>query len=243
MADVSRVALVDTETNMLAEILHAVVHAGAGVSFFTPFSVAEARAFWIEQSLAPGACRGASSFVGAVASAKIASSAQCNSTARCRRINNTGRRWPSCWFIRTSGAAEIRQLSDDRYGRDRAGRRENLAHPRHSDREQSRIPLPIAWLCHGGGSFLAMLASSLTLRTTGVPFDGSSASSPRRRSGRALIRGLVRPVVVCRSKGAGLVGKFVTAHGESWPCATPTDLCRQRGVVGNAGCHEWRRAL
>jgi hypothetical protein len=44
-------------------------------------------------------------------------------------------------------------------------------------------------------------------------------------------------------EGAGLVGKFVTAHGESWPCATPTDLCRQRGVVGNAGCHEWRRAL
>ena len=71
-------------------------------------------------------------------------------------------------------------------------------------------------------------SSSLTLRTTCVPFDGSSASSPRRRSGRALIGGLVRPVVVCRSKGAGLVGKVVTAHGESWRCATPTDLCRQR---------------
>jgi hypothetical protein len=43
---------------------------------------------------------------------------------------------------------------------------------------------------------------------------------------RALIHGLVRPVVVCRLKGAGLVGRFVTAHGESWPGATPTDLCR-----------------
>src|SRR5664279_1540467 len=33
-------------------------------------------------------------------------------------------------------------------------------------------------------------------------------------------------------EGAGLVGKFVTAHGESCSCATPTDrcLCRQRGV-------------
>jgi GNAT superfamily N-acetyltransferase len=34
---------------MLAEILHAVVHAGAGVSFFTPFSIDEARAFWVDK--------------------------------------------------------------------------------------------------------------------------------------------------------------------------------------------------
>jgi len=49
--DASRAALVDTEIDMLAEVLHAVVHAGAGVSFFTPFSIDEARAFWIDQVL------------------------------------------------------------------------------------------------------------------------------------------------------------------------------------------------
>jgi GNAT superfamily N-acetyltransferase len=42
---------VDAEIEMLAEILHAVVHAGAGVSFFVPFSIDEARAFWVDKVL------------------------------------------------------------------------------------------------------------------------------------------------------------------------------------------------
>lgn len=50
-ADGSRSDSVETELDMLAEILHAVVHAGAGVSFFTPFAVEEARAFWVEKVL------------------------------------------------------------------------------------------------------------------------------------------------------------------------------------------------
>jgi GNAT superfamily N-acetyltransferase len=37
----------------LAKVLHSVVHAGAGVSFFTPFSIDEARAFWVDKVL-PG---------------------------------------------------------------------------------------------------------------------------------------------------------------------------------------------
>lgn len=41
----------DAESAMLAEVLHAVVHAGAGVSFFTPFSIEEARQFWIDKIL------------------------------------------------------------------------------------------------------------------------------------------------------------------------------------------------
>src|SRR5947199_3833588 len=49
--DASRAAFVDAEIDMLAEILHAVVHAGAGVSFFTPFSIDEARAFWVDKVL------------------------------------------------------------------------------------------------------------------------------------------------------------------------------------------------
>ena len=50
--DASRAASLDAEIDMLAEILHAVVHAGAGVSFFTPFSIDEARAFWVDKVLA-----------------------------------------------------------------------------------------------------------------------------------------------------------------------------------------------
>jgi GNAT superfamily N-acetyltransferase len=49
----SRAAFIDAEIDMLAEVLHAVVHGGAGVSFFTPFSIDEARAFWVDKVL-PG---------------------------------------------------------------------------------------------------------------------------------------------------------------------------------------------
>jgi len=49
--DASRAAFVDAEIDMLAEVLHAVVYAGAGVSFFTPFAIDEARAFWIDKVL------------------------------------------------------------------------------------------------------------------------------------------------------------------------------------------------
>jgi GNAT superfamily N-acetyltransferase len=52
-SDASRVGSVDAELDMLAEVLHAVVHAGASVSFFTPFSIDEARAFWVDKVL-PG---------------------------------------------------------------------------------------------------------------------------------------------------------------------------------------------
>ena len=49
----SQVGAVNAEIEMLAEILHAVVHGGASVSFFTPFSIDEARSFWVEKVL-PG---------------------------------------------------------------------------------------------------------------------------------------------------------------------------------------------
>jgi GNAT superfamily N-acetyltransferase len=41
------------EVDMLADVLHAVVHGGAGVSFILPFSLDDARAFW-SQSVLPG---------------------------------------------------------------------------------------------------------------------------------------------------------------------------------------------
>ncbi len=40
------------DIEMLAELIHAVVHAGAGISFIVPFSMDEARAFWREKALA-----------------------------------------------------------------------------------------------------------------------------------------------------------------------------------------------
>jgi len=47
----------DEDLDMLAELLHAAVHAGASVSFVLPFSLEEARAFWREQVL-PGVAAG-----------------------------------------------------------------------------------------------------------------------------------------------------------------------------------------
>jgi GNAT superfamily N-acetyltransferase len=46
-------AAVERDLHMLSEVLHAVVHGGAGVSFFVPFSLDEARAFWRDKVL-PG---------------------------------------------------------------------------------------------------------------------------------------------------------------------------------------------
>jgi ribosomal protein S18 acetylase RimI-like enzyme len=46
-------AAIERDLDMLAGILHAVVHTGAGVSFVVPFSLDEARAFWAERVL-PG---------------------------------------------------------------------------------------------------------------------------------------------------------------------------------------------
>jgi GNAT superfamily N-acetyltransferase len=43
----------DRDIDMLAEVLHASVHGGAGVSFFLPFSLDDARAFWRDKVL-PG---------------------------------------------------------------------------------------------------------------------------------------------------------------------------------------------
>jgi ribosomal protein S18 acetylase RimI-like enzyme len=51
-ADASRAAFAEAEIDMLAEVLHAVVHAGAGISFITPFSIEDARSFWVDKVLA-----------------------------------------------------------------------------------------------------------------------------------------------------------------------------------------------
>jgi len=46
-------ASLEDDIGMLAGVLHAVVNAGAGVSFFVPFSLDDARAFWTDKVLAP----------------------------------------------------------------------------------------------------------------------------------------------------------------------------------------------
>jgi GNAT superfamily N-acetyltransferase len=51
--DLAEAASLDHDIDMLGEVLHAVVHDGAGVSFVVPFSLDEARAFWLDKVL-PG---------------------------------------------------------------------------------------------------------------------------------------------------------------------------------------------
>lgn len=51
--DLSGAHALEQDLDMLAGILHAVVHDGAGVSFVVPFSLDEARAFWRDKVL-PG---------------------------------------------------------------------------------------------------------------------------------------------------------------------------------------------
>lgn len=51
--DASEPLALEQDLDMLADVLHAVVHTGAGVSFVVPFSPAEARAFWVDKVL-PG---------------------------------------------------------------------------------------------------------------------------------------------------------------------------------------------
>jgi len=51
--DLADATSVDRDIDMLADVLHAVVHGGAGVSFILPFPLDEARAFWTD-SVLPG---------------------------------------------------------------------------------------------------------------------------------------------------------------------------------------------
>ena len=51
--DLVSAALVDADVDALAEVLRAVVYGGAGVSFYVPFPIEDARAFWRDKVL-PG---------------------------------------------------------------------------------------------------------------------------------------------------------------------------------------------
>jgi len=51
--DCAGAASLEHDVEMLGEVLHAVVHSGAGVTFVVPFSLEEARAFWLDKVL-PG---------------------------------------------------------------------------------------------------------------------------------------------------------------------------------------------
>jgi ribosomal protein S18 acetylase RimI-like enzyme len=51
--DCAGVASLEQDVDMLGEVLHAIVHAGPGVTFVVPFSLDEARAFWLDKVL-PG---------------------------------------------------------------------------------------------------------------------------------------------------------------------------------------------
>jgi ribosomal protein S18 acetylase RimI-like enzyme len=51
--DLQGATSVERDLDMLSDVLHAVVYDGAGVSFIVPFSLDEARAFWVDKVL-PG---------------------------------------------------------------------------------------------------------------------------------------------------------------------------------------------
>jgi GNAT superfamily N-acetyltransferase len=53
LPDRPEAAALEHDIDMLSDVLHAVVHVGAGVSFVVPFSLDEARAFWRDKVL-PG---------------------------------------------------------------------------------------------------------------------------------------------------------------------------------------------
>ncbi len=53
LPDRPEAAALEHDIDMLSDVLHAVVHVGAGVSFVVPFSLDEARAFWRDNVL-PG---------------------------------------------------------------------------------------------------------------------------------------------------------------------------------------------
>lgn len=63
------------ETEALAELLHACVHAGASVGFILPFGIAEARAFWRER-VAPGLSAGTRHLIVARVNGRLAGAVQ-----------------------------------------------------------------------------------------------------------------------------------------------------------------------
>jgi len=65
----------DGDIDALSDILHAVVHDGAGVSFVVPFSIDEARAFWVEKVL-PGVRSGTKRVLVARAGGRIVGTVQ-----------------------------------------------------------------------------------------------------------------------------------------------------------------------
>jgi ribosomal protein S18 acetylase RimI-like enzyme len=74
-ADARDAASLERDLDMLAEVLHAVVHDGAGVSFIVPFSPADARAFWVDK-VVPGVRSGTRRVVVARVDARIVGTVQ-----------------------------------------------------------------------------------------------------------------------------------------------------------------------
>ena len=68
-------AEIERDLDMLADVLHAVVHDGAGVSFVVPFSTDAAREFWVDKVL-PGVRSGTRRVAVARRDARIVGTAQ-----------------------------------------------------------------------------------------------------------------------------------------------------------------------
>lgn len=95
-------ASLDADLAMLGEILHAVVHDGAGVSFIVPFGADEARAFWRDTVL-PRVRAGSRRVLIACRNARIIGTVQLDLAMP--RTSSIGPRWQSCSCIPTPAGA------------------------------------------------------------------------------------------------------------------------------------------
>ena len=84
--DLATDAAVACDVEMLADVLHAVVHGGAGVSFIVPFSIDDARAFWTG-AVVPGVMARRRRMLVARCDSRIVG--RCSSIRRGRRTSRT----------------------------------------------------------------------------------------------------------------------------------------------------------
>ena len=140
-------AALDHEIDMLGEVLRAVVHDGAGVSFVVPFSLDEARAFWLDKVL-PGVRAGTRRVVVARWETRIVGTVQLDLAVP---PNQQHRAEVAKLLVhptaRRRGVARALMIALRCH---RAVGRPDAAHARHVDRQQRRDALSVARLCRGG---------------------------------------------------------------------------------------------
>jgi predicted O-methyltransferase YrrM/GNAT superfamily N-acetyltransferase len=140
--DSAGAAPVDDDIDMLGEVLHAVVHGGARVSFFVPFSLDEARAFWRDTVL-PGVRARTRRVVIARRGPRIVGTVQLDLA-----VPPNQRHRAEVTKMLVHPTARRRGIARALMGAraDRAVRTADAAHPRHRDRQRRGAALSISRL-------------------------------------------------------------------------------------------------